>query len=433
MRMLLLLVACIGWSCTDHENPLALISIPAGKVHVDSDSDECLAISWACDTEVDSVWTVFYGSDYRFQVHDNERVLFSHYLDSNSKTQYWASETSTHLGRVRSGFRSDDETCGIWSEAIDNDTSVVRIYKGDVKYLYRDSPSARYVLSEDDEDYPVAFVQEEGAVRHRDFYSLFNRNEPRPDSLVTISNTYSVSAYYLPVNFSDAALDTLTILPQDDRPYLDDSICAGDECPEWEEPICPPEVVVVQAASASGGRSTSGGGDVASQTPQVLVSNLGLTTQTLAGVFEGATSSQGFRTGTNAGGYTLTSIDLLTGYSAPDFIPIPDFLPTVTLHSGSRTGSKVADFTTTSSGPDFAVYTFIPTTTVTLDMNTDYWVKVHSASVATLLGVAWIGEDATSAPGWSIPYRGQYDIPGEGSGSYGDDLANQFRVNGIIK
>ena len=222
----------MGFSCTDYENPLALISPPAGKAQVGSDSGECLAISWPCDTEVDSVWTVFYGSDYRFQAH-GDSVLFSHYLDSNSKTQYWASETSTHLGRVRSGFRPGDGACGIWSEAIDHDSSVVRIYRGDVNYLYRDTPNARYTLLEGDMQYPIAYVAAEGSVRHRNFLSVHNRNEPRPADLVEISSTYYASAYYLPVNFSAAALDTLTALPEDDRPYLDDSIlddsiCSGD-------------------------------------------------------------------------------------------------------------------------------------------------------------------------------------------------------------
>ena len=146
-KILLLLVACIGFSCTEHENPIALISTPAGKANVDSGSGECLAISWSCDTKVDSVWTVFYGSDYRFQAH-GERVLFSHYLDSTSKKQYWASETSTRLGRVRSGFLSGSGACGIWSEAIDNDSSVVRIYRGDVNYSYRNTPDTRYITSE---------------------------------------------------------------------------------------------------------------------------------------------------------------------------------------------------------------------------------------------------------------------------------------------
>ena len=84
MRILMLLVACIGFSCTDQDNPIALTSTPAGKAHVD-DEGECLAISWPCDTEVDSVWTVFYGAAYRFQAH-GERVLFSHYLDSRNNT-----------------------------------------------------------------------------------------------------------------------------------------------------------------------------------------------------------------------------------------------------------------------------------------------------------------------------------------------------------
>ena len=257
-KILLLLAAFIGFSCTDHENPLALISIPAGKVKVDSGSDECLAISWPCDAEVDSVWTVFYGSDYRFQAH-GDSVLFSHYLASNSKTQYWASETSTRLGRVRSGFRSGDGTCGIWSEAIDHDSSVVRIYKGDVDYLYRDTPNARYALSESDVQYPIAFVQAEGSVRHRDFLSVHNRNDPRPADLVE-RGANPTRAYYLPVNFSAAALDTLTDIPEDDRPYLDDSICSGDECPEWAEPICPSdeeEEVVVREVSIAENNSVS--------------------------------------------------------------------------------------------------------------------------------------------------------------------------------
>ena len=68
------------------------------------------------------MWTIFYGADYRFQAH-GERVLFSHYMESTKKKEYWASETMTRFGRVRSGFRSGDGTCGIWSEAIDNDSS----------------------------------------------------------------------------------------------------------------------------------------------------------------------------------------------------------------------------------------------------------------------------------------------------------------------
>ena len=231
MRMLVILVACMGFSCTEQENPISHIIPPAGKAYVDSGFGERLALSWPCDAEANSVWTVFYGAGYRFQVH-GDSILFSHYLDSNRRIEYWASETQTHLGRVRSGFRSGDGTCGIWNEAIDNYTSVVRIYKGDVNYLYRDTPDARYTLLEGDVQYPIASVEADGSVRHRDFFSFHNRNEPRPADLVEIRSTYRVGAYYLPVNFSAAALDTLTALPEDDRPYLQYSICLGDGC--WE-------------------------------------------------------------------------------------------------------------------------------------------------------------------------------------------------------
>ena len=170
-----------------------------------------------------------------------------------------------------------------------------------------------------------------------------------------------------------------------------------------------------------------GGGGVAhAQTSQVLVSNLGQTTQTAAGVVEGGTA-QGFRTGTNAAGYTVTSIELLLDVGTGAF-------PPVALHSGSPAGSTVADFTVSSQSrtTGLTVYTYIPTTSVTLDGNTDYWVVVSYAAFGQLWGVAWIGEDVTPAPGWSIPYRGQYYHPDRGLEDYGDDLANQMRVNGTI-
>ena len=117
-------------------------------------------------------------------------------------------------------------------------------------YLHRETSSARYVLSANDEDYPIAYVQTDGDVSHRDFLSVQNRNDPRPTELVEIGDN-PTRAYYLPVNFNSSALDTLINIPQDDQPYLDDAICSGDECPEWSEPICPPipEEVVVQDTS----------------------------------------------------------------------------------------------------------------------------------------------------------------------------------------
>ena len=251
MRILLLLIACMGLSCADQDNPIAPTGLPAGKVQV----DESLVISWPCDAEVDSVWTVFYGSAYRFQTH-GERVLFSQYLDSNRKRQYWASETLTRFGRLRSGFRSSDGACDLWSDAIDNDSFVVRIYRGEVNYLYRNTPNARYVLAEGDVQYPIASVEADGAGRHRNFYSVHNRNEPRPAGLVEIRSTHHISAYYLPVNFSAAALDTLTDLPEDDRPYLENPIVREVNVLRGAEPIDLPD----DEPPSGGGEPSSGDG-----------------------------------------------------------------------------------------------------------------------------------------------------------------------------
>ena len=110
------------------------------------------------------------------------------------------------------------------------------------------------------------------------------------------------------------------------------------------------------------------------QTSQVLVSNLGQTMATAGGTEHGV--AQGFRTGANTAGYTLTSIDLQLDV-ATSAIP-----PTVTLHRGSAAGSTVADFTAPSTAPGggFAAYTFTPTTTPMLEPNTDYWVVARGAS-----------------------------------------------------
>ena len=94
-------------------------------------------------------------------------------------------------------------------------------------------------------------------MRHRDFLSVHNRNDPRPAAGLVEIGDNPTRAYYLPVNFSTAATDTLTDIPQDDRPYLEDSICSGDECPEWTEPICPSDEVVVREVSTTENNSAS--------------------------------------------------------------------------------------------------------------------------------------------------------------------------------
>ena len=169
-----------------------------------------------------------------------------------------------------------------------------------------------------------------------------------------------------------------------------------------------------------------GGGDVAhAQTSQVLVSNLGQPMATAGGTEHGV--AQAFRTGANTDGYTLTSIDLRLSLT---------MTPTVTLRRGSAAGSTVASFTapSTTTGISFANITFTPTTTVTLDRNTDYWVVAAGGSSRWTWSVTGPDEDATAAPGWSIADRGQSYNPNSGSWEdNGGDLAWQISVKGTIR
>ena len=167
-----------------------------------------------------------------------------------------------------------------------------------------------------------------------------------------------------------------------------------------------------------------GGPDAAGQTTQVLVSNLGQTMATAGGTEHGV--AQAFRTGANTDGYTLTSIDLRLSVATT---------PTVTLRRGSVAGSEVASFTapSTTTGISFANITFTPTTTVTLEPNTDYWVVAAGGSSRWTWSVTGPDEDATTASGWSIADRGQSYNPNSGSWEdNGGDLAWQISVKGVI-
>ena len=159
---------------------------------------------------------------------------------------------------------------------------------------------------------------------------------------------------------------------------------------------------------------------------QALVSNIGQannsgtasTTHDLA---------QAFTTGANDTGYTLTSIDMflwsLNGSATP---------PTVTLHSGSASGTKVADFTGPSAiGPGDVSYTFIPATPVTLNASTEYWVVAEGAT-SYWNSTFSETEDGSGAPGWTIADLGQRRPAG--TGMFNNELTTsyQLRINGTV-
>ncbi len=143
------------------------------------------------------------------------------------------------------------------------------------------------------------------------------------------------------------------------------------------------------------------------QTSQVLVSNLGQPMLTAGGTEHGV--AQGFRTGANTTGYTLTGIELRLLNSGS---------PTITLHRGSPTGSMVPGFTAGSA---------------TLEPNTEYWVVAAGGTFGWLWSVTGPDEDDTPAPGWSIVDRGKSVVPGSGWVDNDGDLAYQISVRGTIR
>ena len=161
----------------------------------------------------------------------------------------------------------------------------------------------------------------------------------------------------------------------------------------------------------------------------MLVSNVGQADDD-AGEFATHDFAQSFTTGSNAAGYTLTSIELRLGtLSTKTF-------PTVKLLSGSATGTEVAALTSpqAGSGTGIANYTFTTSSTVTLSMGTTYWV-VAEGGTSFWRNTAASSEDGTPAAGWSIADRGET----RAATSMGDftafvGLASlEIRVNGTIK
>ena len=167
----------------------------------------------------------------------------------------------------------------------------------------------------------------------------------------------------------------------------------------------------------------------------MLVSNLGQTEQ--PGTQESLRDydvAQPFTTGTNAAGYTLTSIELRLEVPTSGTTPTA---PTVKLYSGSATGTEVATLT----GPatlDAAVkkdYTFTPSSIVGLSSSTTYWVvaeNTNSTVTQRFYPTDSDAEDATSATGWSISntYERRDD---ESTGSFTEYTtlgALMIRVNG---
>ena len=111
-------------------------------------------------------------------------------------------------------------------------------------------------------------------------------------------------------------------------------------------------------------------------------------------------AAQSFTTGTSETGYALTSVELMLQTNAD-----PNG-PTVKLFSGSANGTEVATFSLQGSltPSTTAGYTFLPTSSVTLDDSTPYWVVVEGGDTSLRLASSEKVDPASSA-GWSLTGR----------------------------
>ena len=179
---------------SDTDAPVAPTTAPSAKMAAAArycPAWECGASQWT--TPEDSTWTVFHRLSGRFLIDTTAvrtgSVLISEYLSNTSKRVYRSK------GSV---FSVEGDSCFLQIQFAQDD--IIRIYEGEIKYLYRGSANARLNAIEDGESYQIARVHNSSAVEHLDFWSLHHRNN-KPPSLED-----GDQAYY-PVNFDVDAVD----------------------------------------------------------------------------------------------------------------------------------------------------------------------------------------------------------------------------------
>ena len=147
-------------------------------------------------------------------------------------------------------------------------------------------------------------------------------------------------------------------------------------------------------------------GSITVRAADTQVSNTG---QTLAGGSAAASmntlQAQPFTTGTNAGGYTISQVDLRLG--------------NITGGNVDPTKAKVSIYTTSSGNPNTSLYTltnpasftanaantFSAPANANLDANTTYAVVVEATTSSATVSLGWTAataEDSGAAAGWSI-------------------------------
>ena len=169
----------------------------------------------------------------------------------------------------------------------------------------------------------------------------------------------------------------------------------------------------------------------AQEDQQVLLSNLGQSTSDGNVINNAIVFAQGFTTGSQAGGYVLSSVEL-------DVSQVPDTPADVTIAlwsatSASEPDASVATLTHSTGTWATGVNAFNAPADTELDANTTYFVHVAYSGVNPSLGLnlaELTSVDAASAADWSI---GQM-VFSVSSGNWGASTGTagfKFRINGL--
>ena len=207
------------------------IPTSAGKAVVEGEPRsyivwECGADEWV-DPD-DATYTIFFHGQFRLYF-EGTTVEISEYISPTTKLVYEAGE----LGSSNFALYAHGSWCAATTELIGSDPPDIRIWRGDVNWMYRNDPqNSRYVLYENDLVYQIGRIEEDDAVGYIDFQSVHHRNN-RPILEVGARAVW-------PVNVDQVKRDSIEVLgqvPADDRPYLLDVICQGAACPDFVQDI----------------------------------------------------------------------------------------------------------------------------------------------------------------------------------------------------
>ena len=177
-------------------------------------TDQCHSLSW--DKEESETWTVFYDHGFSIDISGDD-VCIREYI---AGATYWYGDCSPEDANQRfyAEFSSDESKHYLYSNTdVDIENVGIRIYKGNVKWRYRETEFSRLSMIGNRFEYYIASMRHPPFIWHLPIYL-----RPLPKGTTKIRYSH----YYFPFNsdFSEVesflSSDGLYVYPVDDRPYL---------------------------------------------------------------------------------------------------------------------------------------------------------------------------------------------------------------------